>query len=460
MKKSLAMKVKELAKMTGGSLLSGNPGLCIDPGRISTDSRNIKRGGFFIAVSGPNFNGNDFVEDAFSKGAVGAIAERYKASAIPRGKVLIKVDDALEAFHSIAYYYRRQFDIPVICVTGSNGKTTVKEMIWHVLSKKYRVLKNEGTKNNHIGVPQTILKLDRKHEICVLELGANHKGEIAALARIAGPNVVVMTNIGPSHLEFFRDLNGVFSAKKEILGHLDKKGGIVALNGDDRFLSKIKSGKFKIVKFGLSISNDFFAGNVSIEKNSIKFRLNGKEDFDLRIFGIHNVYNALAAIAVCSRFKVSRSSMKKSLHDFRPSYMRLCLERVGGIDVINDSYNSNPLSMNQALEVIKQYPARRRWVVSGDMLELGDKGADFHRAVGERIAVSNIEGLITLGELSKHTLSQAKDSGMAGEKLWHCATHSEAAGILRRVADKGDVILLKGSRSMKMEEVLNKFKSR
>ena len=461
------MKIKEIIKITQGKLLSGDPNTDIDPATISTDSRTIKCGGLFIALKGPNFDGNKFVDDAFKKGAIGAIvtqhaAVRSEAEPPRRGrstqheKVVIRVNDGAKALGQIAAYHRRQFNIHVIAVTGSNGKTTVKEMISVVLGTKYNVLKNEGTNNNHIGVPQTLLGLNKKHTIAVLELGANHEGEIDKLAGIAGPTAAVITNIGSSHLEFFGSLEGVFSAKKEILRHL-KRPGFAVLNGDDEYLSAVRPGRFKIIRYGLGGRNDHRAADIYSGRRGICFTVNGREDYKLNLLGIHNVYNALSAIAVAKEFGIGYGSIRAGLATFRPARMRLDLKKIKGIDIINDSYNSNPFSMRAALDVVRHYPATTRWVVSGDMLELGGAAVRFHKEIGERIAESGAAGLLTFGRLSKHTLSGARACGMAKNRLWHCATHGDIAGVLKKVVKRGDVVLLKGSRSMAMEKVLEFF---
>jgi len=451
------MKVKEMVKITGGKLLSGSPDAQIDLSKICTDSRAIKKGEYFLALDGPNFSGSDFTEEALKKGAAGAIAERLTVSAAGRGKVLIRVGSGTKALQEIAACHRMKFDIPVICVTGSNGKTTVKDMIAAILETHYNVLKNEGTKNNHIGVPQTLLKLKPEHDICVLELGTNHRGEIRALAAIAKPTIAVMTNIGASHLEFLKDLEGVYEEKKDVLNFLDKKRGLIILNGDDEFLSRIKGRRAKVVRYGLKKSNAFSAEIVSTDKDRIAFLLNDKEGFELNLLGVHNVYNALAAIAVASQFKVEHDLIRKALAGYRPMKMRLNLISAGDIEIINDSYNSNPLSMKTAVETMKGCPARARWIVSGDMLELGKKSAHFHRMVGELIAAAGIEGLLTFGELSRHTLSAALGAGMDEKSLWHCATHDEIVSILKEVVRGGDLVLVKGSRGMKMERVVEKL---
>lgn len=453
------MKIKEMVKVVKGRLLSGDPEADIDPSRISTDSRIIKKGEFFIALQGPNFNGNKFVNDAFGKKASGAIVSS-REGVKNTGRILIEVRDTLKALQDIAHHHRMKFKIPVVAVTGSNGKTTVKDMIAHVLSAKYRVLKNEGTKNNQIGVPQTLLRLKGSHDICVLELGTNHRGEIRRLSRISRPSTAVITNIGPSHLEFLADLNGVYAAKKEIFDFMEKKRGIAVINGDDRFLGRLKDSRFRILRYGFKEGNDFRAEVLSIERQRLEFILNGRTKFRLNLFGVHNIYNALAAIAVASHFGVNYESIRKALITYKPIYMRLNLKKVDGIDIIDDSYNSNPLSMKCALEVMKDYPAKARWVVSADMLELGREGIRLHKMIGESIARSNVEGLLTFGKLSKHTLEGARKSGMKNDRLWHCSDHSQIAHILKKVLRKGDALLLKGSRGMRMETVIEELQKK
>lgn len=451
------MKINEILKITGGKLLTGGRGVDIDLSKVSTDSRAIIPGEFFIGVSGPNYCGSLFAKDAFKKGAIGAMVERAGLSVECAGKILITVKDAVKAMQDIASAHRAKFSIPVICVTGSNGKTTVKEMIAEVLSSEYRVLKNEGTKNNHIGVPQTLLKLKKDYQICVLELGTNHSGEIKELSRITRPTIAVITNIGPSHLEYFVDLDGVCREKMHILDAL-KAGAAALINGDDPMLAKIRPGRFKLLRYGFGSSNDFRATDVSAAGFRLKFRVNGQEEYSLKLLGAHNIHNSLAAIAVARRFNVNVCAVRKALLNFKPAFMRLDPLRVNGIYLINDSYNSNPASMAAALEAISAYSARAKWIVSGDMLELGKGAARFHRIAGELIAGSCATGLLTFGKLSRHTLSGASARGMDRKNLWHCATHDEIADTLKRIARSGDIVLIKGSRAMKMEKVIERMK--
>jgi UDP-N-acetylmuramoyl-tripeptide--D-alanyl-D-alanine ligase len=456
------MKIRDIVRITRGRLLSGEADTDIELSRISTDSRRVRRGDLFIAIKGPSFDGNDFLEEAFSGGAIGAITDRreFSLSACFKDRILVRVADTLRAMHHIACAHRKIFKIPVIAVTGSNGKTATKEMIWTVLSEKYDILKNEGTKNNHIGLPQTLFQLNADHDICVVELGANHRGEIKMLGDIAQPSAAVITNIGPSHLEHFGDLDGVYKAKREILASLDRAHDPVAvINGDDRFLSKMRPSGIRMIKFGMGPSNDFRAKVISMDKARIIFMVNDRHEFELNLLGTHNIYNALAAISIGSFFGLGYGSMKRAIGAYRPASMRMELENVDGIDIINDSYNSNPSSMERALDVLRNYPARAKWVVSADMMELGKSSVLFHRMIGESIAASKVDGLLTLGGLSAHTLSQARLSGMKAARLWHFTSHEALVRRLRKLAKRGDVVLVKGSRCMKMEEVVGKLKA-
>ncbi|MDO8536407.1 MAG: UDP-N-acetylmuramoyl-tripeptide--D-alanyl-D-alanine ligase [Candidatus Omnitrophota bacterium] len=454
------MNINEMIKAVKGRLISGGRGgTDIDLSTISTDSRTVKEGDFFLPLKGNNFNGEDYIEAAFKNGAIGTFTTVDGRWSTAYGKIVIRVKDTTDALQMLAHRNRVKYKVPVVGVTGSNGKTTVKDMIAKVLSSKFNVLKNEGTKNNHIGVPLTLLKLNKSYDICVVEMGTNHHGEIRLLADIARPTVVVITNIGPSHLEFLRDLKGVFAAKREILEALSKES-LAIVNGDDEYLSKIKSSDFKVMRFGMNTSGDFHASRVTIDEAGIKFTLNDRSSFALGLIGAHNVYNALAAIAVAYNFDISYLDTKKALSEYSPAGMRLNAIQAGGITVINDAYNSNPLSMRSAIEALIGYPAKGKWIVSADMLELGQGEEEFHKTVGETIARSGFSGLITFGPLSKHTSSRALECGMDKKRVWHCSDRAKIVDILKNSMNEGDAVLVKGSRAMKMEEVAENLKGK
>ena len=453
------MKISEIIKITKGRMVSGFLETEIDPAGISIDSRTIGEGQFFLPIKGNNFDGEQFIGEAFDKGAIGAFVTHDAVRSTQYERIIIQVKDTTDALQKLAHHNRMRFEVPVVGVTGSNGKTTVKDMIAKVLSSKFNVLKNEGTKNNHIGVPLTLLKLNNSHDMCVVEMGANHHGEIRLLAEITSPTVAVITNIGPSHLEFLRDLKGVFAAKREILEILNRDS-LAVINGDDQYLSTIKSKVFKIMRFGFNAANNFHASLVSAEGPGIKFTLNDRSSFTLNLIGAHNVSNALAAIAVAYNFNISYPDTKKALSEYSPAGMRLDARPVGDVTVIDDAYNSNPLSMISAIEALAEYPAKGRWIVSADMLELGQREEEFHKAIGEAIARSGFNGLITFGDLSRHTSLRALECGMNKNRVWHCSDRAKIVDILKKSMNKGDAVLVKGSRAMKMEEVVENLKER
>lgn len=449
------MKVREIVQATGGKLLSGRSDLAIDPASISTDTRTIKKGDLFIALKGDHFNADDFADEALRKGSAGVVVSRPPAHEV-KGRVVIVVKDTTTALQDIAAYHRSKFMLPVIGVTGSNGKTTVKEMIYSVLSTRFNVLKNDGTKNNHIGVPQTLLKLNSHHDICVIEMGMNHEGEIRRLGRMSRPDVAVITNIGPSHIGLVGSMDKIFRAKKEILETLGRDDTAI-INGDDKYLSRIRPGKHGLIRYGLSSENNVRAECVRSAKNKLLFTVNGEITFELNLLGVHNIYNALAAISVGSCFGISLESMKGALAAYKPASRRLDIKKVRGVAFIDDSYNSNPLSMECALKTLSSYQAGSKWVVSGDMRELGAFAKKMHERIGCQIARSGADGLITMGDMSVYTGRAARKYGMKADSLWHCSTHAEAASILRKSLKKNDVVLVKGSRSMVMEKVIESF---
>lgn len=441
--------VKEILAATGGRVLS-TANLRKRVFGVSIDSRTIKRGELFIAVRGKRFDGHDFITDAAKKGASLVIAASGIKPINP-GVPAVVVRDTLQALGDIAAYHRKRFSIPVVGITGSNGKTTVKEMVAAISAKRYRVLKNKGTENNLVGLPLAILTL-RNQDLAVLEMGANHWGEIGRLAQVLKPTIGVITNIGASHLEFLEDKEGVLRAKAEMVREL-KRESILILNGDDQMLSRIKP-RCKKISFGLGKKNDFMAEGVNSNGN-VTFILNGAYLFSLNMLGRHNIYNALAAIAVCSALDIDIATMRSVLLNFESPSMRMELEKVKGISVINDSYNSNPLSLKRAIETFSDLKTGgRKILITGDMLELGKRSRFFHTLAGRLIAGASIDELVGVGELSRFTVSAAKRSGMKKGSLWSCRDPEEALEIAKKIVKPGDVLLIKGSRAMRMERII------
>jgi len=370
------------------------------------------------------------------------------------------VKDTVKALGDIAASHRARFNIPVIAITGTNGKTTAKDIVAHVLSAKYNVLKNETSKNNYIGLPLTLLRLEKKHDTAVVEMGMNHIGEIDRLSEIAKPDIGVITNIGPAHLESLGTLKNIFIAKAELLKRLGKKG-LAILNKDDAYLRGIKGLNARRVYFGIDRSCDFQARDLSYRKNKWSFRLRhsgGKGNFEFSLFGRHNIYNALIAIAIARRFDIDFSTIAKKISSYRQaSPMRLGFKIIRGIGILDDTYNSNPLSMECAIDTLARYDTRgKKILVSGDMLELGKKAKTLHESIGRILARSPIDILITHGRLSMFMNREARRKGM--DMLYHARSQAEAANLLRKIAKPKDVVLVKGSRGMQMEKVIEKFK--
>lgn len=447
--------LNELLAATQGRLMNGKNKMEVKG--ISIDSRTIRPNEAFIAIKGNNFDGHDFIVEAIKKGASCVISEPETRNPEP-GTAFIEVKDTTKALGDIARFQRQKYDIPVIAVTGSNGKTTAKEMLAWVLSGKFKVLKNEGTKNNQIGLPQALLKLDSTHDIAVLEIGTNHFGEVGYLAKICRPNIGIITNIGPSHLEYLNNLNNVFKEKYTLVKDL-KNPFIAVLNADDFYLrKKVAAGIKKPVAIGCGIKNqgDFFASEIRNYKDGLEFRVNRENKVTLKTLGCYNIYNALAIIAVARIFGLKYTDIVKQLASFEFPQGRLRLIKLNRINFIDDTYNSNPLSLQQALDTLRSFKTKGRKIfVMGDMLELGNHSRLFHSQAG-RAAAKSCDIFVSVGELSKISAQAARCSGFNAKNIFTCQAPSEARDILytKILPGEDDVVLVKGSRTMKMEEVL------
>jgi len=451
---------EELLKATAGRLASSYKDTVIKG--ISIDSRSIKQQEAFIAIKGNNFDGHDFIPQAIKKGASCIIHSSLNTQYASNSTVFIKVKDTKVALGEISKLHREKFNIPIVAITGSNGKTTTKEMIAWILSKRYNVLKNEGTKNNQIGLPLTLLELEPSHDIVVLELGTNHPGEIEYLSKIAMPNIGVITNVGPAHLEGFGDLRGVFNEKRQLFRNL-KKPYLAISNADDQLLRRDmlskKSNAF-ILGFRLNKKSDFSASGIKIANGRTAFYLK-RNRFTLKTLGAHNIYNALAAVAIARIFGMGYKEIISRLSIFNFPLSRLNLIEFNKIKFIDDTYNSNPLSLKQALDTLDNFSTKGRKIfVMGDMLELGKLSESFHRQMGKSIA-RICDAFIAVGRLSKFSAQTARTSGFDSDNIFVCEDTAEAKEVLfNKISPKGDdIILVKGSRLMRMEEVFNKAQS-
>jgi len=421
---------------------------------VSTDSRSMRAGMLFFALRGEHFDGHAFIDDAIQKKACGVVADRAWLAAQHAEYVspVFPVPDPLMALQEVATYYRKKVEIPVIAVTGTNGKTTTKEMIAAVLGTKYRIVKSPGNLNNHIGVPLSICSWNSKAEAAVMEMGANHFGEIMRLCAIARPTHGVITNIGKGHLEFFGDLDGVVRAKGELLEFL-ADSGTAFLNGDDPYLYHRKNVAKETIMYGCSSGCDVRAEDLGCDEHGFpRMRF---EDRIIRISvpGGFNVYNALAAVAVGRAFDISLDDMHRALEDYRTIDRRMEVFTLSGVTVLNDAYNANPSSIEQSLKTLKSLAhSGRRIVVLGDMLELGDVSEKEHCQVGEWVYQMGIDIFYSVGPEMKKAAECAKRLGM---KYAHHFTSKEALiDSLVNTVREADVVLIKGSRGMVMEAVV------
>ena len=425
----------------------------------SIDSRTLQPGDLFFAVQGERLDGHDFVEAALAKGAVAAVVERQHQARFPSGSPLLLVEDTIAALQRLGAAVRRLWGRPLIGVTGSAGKTTTKECIAHVLATRHRVLKSQGNLNNHFGMPLQLLKLEPEHELAVIEMGMSHAGEIAALAALAQPDCGVVTVVAPVHLEFFDSIAGIARAKYELIQSV-RPGGIAVLNADDEYVSQFgRDFHGTVVTFGVHRAADVRAENISSHgaAGSAFEVVAGVERVPatLPLLGEYNIYNALAAVAVGAQYAVPLPTAVASLATLAASDKRGEILSIDGATVINDCYNSNPKALDSMVRSLAEMPARRRIVIAGEMLELGPTGQALHRAAGERMAQLGIDFVVGVRGLAQAIVEGAKQAGAQAE---FATTPEQAGEWLTREVRPGDVVLLKGSRGVRLERALEVWK--
>lgn len=450
-----SMTLDEVLKAVNGILLNSVDKKEVNG--ISTDSRTLKLGDLYIPIIGEHFDGHDFINQAVEKGAIACFTE--KKSYFNKNTNMILVKDTLKSLHDLALHYRKKFPIPFIAITGSSGKTTTKDMIASVLGQKYKVLKTKGNFNNEIGLPLTLFQLESYHEVAVIEMGMSNSGEISRLVHMVYPDISIITNIGFSHIENLGSQEKIFEAKREILETLSGDQ-IALLNGDDKFLGTVKSDKFKAHFIGMSTNKlDLEARNIVKTERGIQFCVQDKnntvEKFSLNLPGVHNVYNSLMAIYIGKYYGLNHEEIQRGLHEFKPSKMRMDILEKGQVKVINDVYNANPDSMKAALKVLKDSGKNRRKIaILGDMLEMGKWAEKAHYNVGKFFYQYNIDILIGVGCNAQYYVQGAIDQGMDKERAVLFKTNNEAIAYLNKIIQDGDVFLIKGSRGMKMEEIV------
>lgn len=436
---------------------------------VTIDSRSVRPGDLFVALKGERVDGHDFITKAIEAGAAAVVLGRAWTSRnealmlslpVPR----LVVEDTVKALGELARVYRRKFDIPVIAIGGSNGKTTTKDMIKAVLETRSVVLATEGNLNNHLGVPLTLFRLEKKHKAAVVEIGTNHPGEISYLCDILLPTHGLVTNIGAEHLEFFRTLGGVAKAEGELFDWLKtyrSKTSKVFINADDRFLAKRIRSIRNAVTYGFRATRATVRGKNLVLSDDARPRFQVKFKsrsfpIELSVPGVHSSTNALAAAAVGLAFQVPPTNIQRALHAFKPAGKRMEVIEMGGITVLNDTYNSNPDSVRVALQTVGAMKTTgKRIAVLADMLELGPESASMHRQVAREAAKNGVEYLLTYGSLSKetHTASNARFKA-------HYEQKNMLSEYLAELLSPGDVVLVKGSRGMKMEDVVTFLRER
>jgi len=441
--------LSDIARTVGGTI-----DIKSEIGEISTDTRQLIAGSVFIAIRGERFDGHDYVAKAFEKGAVAAITEKQ----IENYPCII-VNDTRKAFLDLARYYRSLFNIILVGVTGSVGKTTTKEMIALVLSEKYNTLKTEGNLNNEIGLPKTLLGINKSHKAAVIEMGMSDFGEIERLSNTAIPTISVITNIGFSHIENLKTQEGILKAKLEILSGMSPDAPLV-VNADDRLLSTVKDSlNRRVLTYGIENKTaDYYAKNIYEENNGTIFTVKYQDrdvEVSLPCIGRHNVLNALSAFCIGINSGISEEEIINALKKYKPDELRQNIVKKGEQTVIIDCYNASPDSMKASLSVLLQVKAEnngRKVAVLGDMLELGEMSRQLHENVGKFTEMADVDMLFTYGYDSVYIAEKAKESGVS---VMHTDDKAKLVNELKTYLKAGDVVLFKGSRGMRLEEVID-----
>jgi UDP-N-acetylmuramoyl-tripeptide--D-alanyl-D-alanine ligase len=462
----LPWTLSEILKATGGELLCGNKQRGFE--KVSIDSRNISPGDLFVAIVGDVHDGHRFANDVIEQGVGGLVVAREKTGELPisewqaRHIACVSVADTLQALGDLAAFHRSRTDVAVVAITGSNGKTTTRQMTAEVVAQKFSTLSTIENYNNQIGVPLTLLRLAPEHAWAVVELGTNSPGEIARLARICSPDIGMITNIGPAHLEGLISLDGVMREKGQLIDHL-KTGGRAVLNADDRRVSKIADRTEKeVLLFGLTKKAAIRATAVQEKVGGISFSLDLPREsltVDLKVPGQFMVINALAAAAVGHLLQLSAAEIKSGLEKFKPAWGRMNIfQTANGIHIIDDTYNANPDSMQAAITTLNALRANNRSVfVAGDMLELGAQAESLHRQVGAWAATTDINKLWVTGEYADAVAAGAKDAGMKSENIV-IGSQEKILNDLKDSLKPGDWVLVKGSRGARMDTIVEGLK--
>lgn len=459
--------VKDIVNICQGKLICGDENIICK--EFKKDTRTIKTGDVYVGIKGENFDGNTLYEEAFKNGAEVCIVSGIKAKEF-RGKTIIEVKDSIKALQKIAEYKRRLYDIPVIAVTGSVGKTSTKDIIASVMSQKYKVLKTEGNMNNHIGLPMTILKL-KDHEAIVVEMGMDHAGEISILTNIAHPTMCVISNIGSSHIGTLGSRENILKAKLEILEGTSEDSPIAINNDNDLLNNWIKTNNttHKIITYGIETKSDVMARDIESfeDKSTFTLELNNKiwdqvalcHKVEVPVGGKHFVYNALSAICVGLENNIEIQKIIEGIKKLELTKRRMeIIKCKNGVTIINDTYNANYESMKAGLEYLHSVNGNRKIAVLGDMLNLGDYETELHEKIGEEVIKSEVSVLITVGEASQNIAKRALEIGEIANIIIHeCKTNEEAIKFAKEELKQGDIVLVKASNAMHFDEIVEKI---
>jgi UDP-N-acetylmuramoyl-tripeptide--D-alanyl-D-alanine ligase len=469
---ALRLTARWVAGAMGAALVAGDP--LQEFHGVSIDTRTLAAGDLFVAIRGERFDGAEFAEAAIGRGAAGVVVPRNwsaKASAergatASAGYVVLEVDDTTIALQALGHAVRRESGTKVVAITGSAGKTTTKEVTAELLAARYRVVRNRGNLNNHIGLPLSLVELRQRPEIAVVELGMNHPGEISTLVRVAEPDVRVWTNVGEAHLGFFASLDAIADAKAEIFEAASPDTVLVANADEDRIVSRLPSFAGRVVTFGIDRHADVRASEIvdrGIDGTSARITTaRGSVELTTPLVGRGNLANILAATAVAEEFGVTLETIAELAATLRPAAHRGEIVRLrSGITIIDDSYNANPTATRRAIEVLARSASDgRRIAVLGEMLELGDRASDLHAAVGRAAAAANVDVLLAVGGAPAAALAGAAvAAGLSKDAVRYFATSAEAAEAAVATTKAGDLVLVKGSRGVRTDLVVERLKA-
>lgn len=453
------IRIKEIRDALNGEFINSTKNYNID--NISTNSKDVTSSSLFIPIIGETHDGHNFMEDAYNNGCKNFLID--KNHTFDKTDVnLIKVDDTTIALGNLAYAYKEMFKVVCVGVTGSVGKTSTRDIIYSVVSKQYKTLKNEGNLNNNIGIPKTLFNLDKSYKAAVIEMGMNHKGEIKYLTDMVNPYIAVISNIGLSHIENFENQEDIFKAKMEITSNFNKNN-ILIVNGDDPYLKQVKpkNPEYRVYTYGFSKSNDIYCTNYVIGKDYIDFTciINYNEEyFRIPTIAKHNIYNAMAAILVAINLNIGLPKIKEGLKEFTLTKGRQTIIEKKYLTIIDDSYNASLDSVKSAIDVLNNFKTRRVAIL-GDILETGSYNEEIHKNIGAYLP-KKIDFLIAVGPSSKYIIDEAIKQGFNKDNIVHFDNYENLLTNITKLLQKNDTVLVKASHGIKLYEVveyLNKF---